>query len=93
MFLNWPSSRMGASSLAVALRTLKVDNGLDRFICAGPVPRHYELEVRGDPRRLNDEEWQSILGSTFPPDIPPDRIEGLAPPVWTKGYLVPQPAQ
>ena len=68
---------------------IAVDNGLDRFVCAGPVLSHYELEIIGDPRRLNDEEWQLILRSSFPPDIPADGIEGLAPPVWTQSYLVP----
>ena len=69
---------------------IAMDNGLDRFVCAGPVLSHYELEIIGDPRRLNDEEWQLILRRNFPPDIPADGIEGLAPPVWTQGYLVPR---
>jgi hypothetical protein len=60
----------------------------DRFICAGPVLSHYEIEVMGAPRRLDDAEWQSILDGNFPPDVSADGIEGLRPPVWTQGYLV-----
>ena len=66
-----------------------VDNGADRFVCAGPVLSHYEFEVMGPPRRISDEEWQDIHGGRFPDDVPPSDIEGLAPPVWTKSYLVP----
>jgi hypothetical protein len=73
----------------VNLLMLAVDNGLDRFVCAGPVLSHYELEVIGDPRRLNDEEWQLIVRS-LPTRPPADGIEGLTPPVWTRGYLVPR---
>ena len=70
-----------------------VDNGADHFICAGPVLSHYEFEVLGDPRRLDDNEWQQVLSGNDPPDVPASRIEGLAPPVWTQSYLVPLPAQ
>jgi hypothetical protein len=70
-----------------------VDNGADRFICAGPVLSHYEFEVIGAPRRLSDNEWGGmdggILGGTFPSDVAPSQVEGLAPPIWTTGYLVP----
>ena len=38
--------------------------------------------------------WDSgILDGTFPSDVPASRIEGLAPPVWTRSYLAPLPAQ
>jgi hypothetical protein len=77
----------------VNLLMLAVDNGPDRFICAGPVLSHYELEVTGPPRRLSDEDWaghdilrNGILQSQFPDDLPPSRVEGLTPPVWTKEY-------
>ena len=74
----------------VNLLMLAVENGGDRFICAGPVLSHYELEVTGTPRRLSDEEWQNILNGSFPVDTPSQRFEGLTPPIWTRGYLVPQ---
>jgi hypothetical protein len=74
----------------VNLIMMAVDNGGDHFICAGPVLSHYEFEVVGDPRRLNDEEWRGIVGNNFPGDVPASRIEGLKPPVWTQGYLVPR---
>jgi hypothetical protein len=61
-----------------------VDNGLDGFTCAGPVLSHYELEVIGEPRGLNNEEWQLILQSTSHPTFRQSRIEGLKPPVWTE---------
>ena len=32
-----------------------------------------------------------ILQNNFPADVPASRIEGLAPPPWTRGYLVPTP--
>lgn len=77
----------------VNLLMLAVDNGDDRFVCAGPVLSHYEFEVLGSPRRLSDEEWAGngkrtgILDGNFPNDVPSSRIEGLKPPVWTEGYL------
>ncbi len=81
----------------VNLLLIAVDNGADRFICAGPVLSHYELEVIGPPRRLSDDEWGGgaglgdggILGGFFPSDVAPSQVEGLAPPIWTTGYLVP----
>lgn len=91
-----PGSVLHEAVGGVNLLMIAVDNRPGRFICAGPVLSHYELEVIGEPRRLNDEEWSSqdgaagILQGNFPADVPPDRIEGLAPPVWTQGYLVPR---
>jgi hypothetical protein len=73
----------------VNLLLIAVDNGADRFICAGPVLSHYEFEVIGAPRRLSDDEWDGILDDYFPDDVAPSQVEGLAPPIWTKGYLVP----
>jgi hypothetical protein len=77
----------------VNLLLIAVDNGADRFICAGPVLSHYEFEVIGAPRRLSDNEWGGmdggILGGTFPSDVAQSQVEGLAPPIWTTGYLVP----
>ena len=76
---------------------IAVDNGVDRFICAGPVLSHYEFEVIGDPRRIADQEWggggwgSGIVDGNYPPDVPASRIEGLATPVWTQSYLVPLP--
>jgi len=74
----------------VNLLMIAVDSGADRMVFAGPVLSHYELEVIGEPRRLNDEEWKQILRGRFPPDVFASRIEGLAPPVWTQSYLVPR---
>jgi hypothetical protein len=78
----------------VNLLLIAVDNGADRFICAGPVLSHYEFETIGPPRRLSDDEWggvggPGILEGTFPEDVDPSQVEGLAPPIWTTGYLVP----
>ena len=78
---------------SVNLLMMAVDNGGDRFICAGPVLSHYEFEITGSPRRLSDQEWQQILGDrytapVFPKDAPARRFEGLKPPLWTKSYLV-----
>jgi len=84
-----PGSVLHEAVGRVNLMMIAVDNGTDRFVCAGPVLSHYEFEVIGGPRRLKDEEWQSILGSNFPPDIPASRLEGLTPPVWTRSYLAP----
>ena len=78
----------------VNLLMIAVENGADRMVLAGPVLSHYEFEVLGDPRRLNDIEWTGILNpfsATFPLDVPLARIQGLAPPPWTSGYLVPKP--
>ncbi len=75
----------------VNLLLIAVDNGADRFICAGPVLSHYEFEVIGAPRRITDDEWGDggILDGNFPSDVAPSQVEGLAPPIWTTGYLVP----
>src|SRR5262249_26535549 len=73
----------------VNLLMIAVDNGADHFVCAGPVLSHYEFEVIGAPRRISDEEWQAIRLGNFPDDVPQGSVEGLAPPVWTRSYLVP----
>jgi hypothetical protein len=84
-----PGSVLHEGIGSVNLLLIAVDNGPDRFICAGPVLSHYEIEVLGAPRRLSDNEWEDILIGTFPADVDPSQVEGLAPPVWTTGYLVP----
>ena len=94
-----PGSVLHEAVGRVNLLMLAVDNGPDRFICAGPVLSHYEFEVIGAPRRISDEEWRGsgvggnnppgILQNNFPSDVPASRLEGLAPPVWTQSYLVP----
>ena len=84
-----PGSVLHEAVGRVNLLMIAVDNGPDRFVCAGPVLSHYEFEVIGEPRRLNDEEWQGIQRNDFPPDVPASHIEGLAPPVWTQSYLLP----
>lgn len=84
----------------VTFLMLAVDNGADRFICAGPVLSHYEFEVIGPPRRLSDAEWggggffgpPGILEGEMPLGLSTNNIEGLTPPVWTRSYLVPAPA-
>lgn len=93
---NDPGSVLHEGVGRVNLLMIAVDLGAERFVCAGPVLSHYEFEVLGAPRRLSDLEWggdggwgAGILDGTFPDDVPPSRIEGLAPPVWTQGYLVP----
>jgi hypothetical protein len=84
-----PGSVLHQAVGRINLLMMAVDNGADRFICAGPVLSHYEVEVTGSPRRLSDGEWDGILqGNTFPPDLDPSRLEGLAPPAWTQSYLV-----
>src|SRR5439155_7062726 len=94
-----PGSVLHEAVGRVNLLMIAVDNGPDRFICAGPVLSHYEFEVIGAPRRLSDEEWRGsgigaanppgILQHNYPSDVPASRLEGLAPPVWTQSYLVP----
>jgi len=85
-----PGSVLHEAVGRVNLLMLAVESGPDRFICAGPVLSHYEFEVIGGPRRISDEEWRGgMLGGNFPPDV--SKIEGLAPPVWTQSYLVPNP--
>jgi hypothetical protein len=86
---NDPGSVLHEGIGLVNLLLIAVDNGVDRFICAGPVLSHYELEVIGAPRRLTDLEWSGILVGNFPSDVDPSQVEGLAPPIWTTGYLVP----
>jgi len=83
----------------VNLLMLAVEQGGDRIVCAGPVLSHYEFEVIGEPRRLIDSEWagggegtrnpNGILQGAYPGDVPATRFEGLRPPVWTRGFLVP----
>jgi hypothetical protein len=84
-----PGSVLHEGIGSVNLLLIAVDNGADRFICAGPVLSHYELEVIGAPLRLTDDEWAGILEGEFPSDVAPSQVEGLAPPFWTTGYLVP----
>ncbi len=74
----------------VNLLMIAVEAGVDRMVFAGPVLSHYEFEVTGSPRRLNDVEWHAIQLQQFPPDVDPARIEGVVPPPWTSGYLVPR---
>ena len=88
-----PGSVLHEAVGSVNMLMFAVDNGADHFTCAGPVLSHYEFEVLGAPRRLDDNEWQQVLYGNDPPDVPASRIEGLAPPVWTRSYLVPLPAQ
>ena len=81
----------------VNLLLLAVERGSDRFLCAGPVLSHYEFEIVGEPRRLVDAEWSTmngrgrgggVLNNVFPADVPAGRVEGIAPPAWTRSYLV-----
>ena len=90
-----PGSVLHEAVGRVNLLMCAVDNGTDHFICAGPVLSHYEFEVLGDPRRVSDNEWSGMVpgSGAFPPDVPASRLEGLAPPVWTRSYLVPLPAK
>jgi hypothetical protein len=95
-----PGSVLHEAVGPVNLLMLAVNNGPDRFICAGPVLSHYEFELTGAPRRISDQEWSGqgfappgILQNNFPPDLEASRVEGLAPPVWTRGYLVPVPRE
>lgn len=86
-----PGSVLHQAVGRVNLLMVAVDHGSDRFICAGPVSSHYEFEVIGNPRRLSDEEWRGLLGGELPPGVQVGQIEGLKPPSWTQGYLVPEP--
>jgi hypothetical protein len=94
-----PGSVLHEAVGGVNLLMFAVDNGADRFVCAGPVLSHYEFEVTGAPRRISDEEWRGtgffpgngIINGHYPADISASRIEGLAPPVWTRKYLVSRP--
>ena len=102
-----PGSVLHEAVGRVNLLMIAVDNGHDRFICAGPVLSHYEFEVTGSPRRISDSEWRigggngggpfgggpttpPVLDGGSPPDVDRSRIEGVAPPRWTRGYLVPR---
>lgn len=84
-----PGSVLHQAVGRVNLLVMAVDNGPDRFVCAGPVLSHYECEITGSPRRFSDEEWRGVLGGTFPNDVDPKRVEGLQAPPWTRTYLVP----
>ena len=84
-----PGSVLHEAVGRVNLLMIAVENGADRMVFAGPVLSHYEFEVIGAPRRMNDEEWRNIQWQNFPADVPATRIEGLAPPAWTQSYLVP----
>ena len=82
------------------LLLLAIDSGGDRFLCAGPVFSHYELEVIGAPRRLSDDEWSGmevqpdqVPDFSLPADVPASRIQGLHPPIWTKSFLIPDPSR
>ncbi|MCI0534567.1 MAG: DUF3160 domain-containing protein [Verrucomicrobiales bacterium] len=94
-----PGSVLHEAVGRVNLLMLAVENGSDRFICAGPVLSHYEFEVIGAPRRISDSEWSGagtrfgggILNGAYPSDVPANRIEGLKPPPWTRSYLAPRP--
>ncbi len=87
--LSDPGSVLHEAVGEVNLLLIAVDNGPDRFICAGPVLSHYEFETIGQPRRMADDEWE---GARFSP--PNDSsVEGFAPPPWTQPYLVPGPRQ
>jgi len=99
VLLGDPGSVLHEAVGRVNLLMIAVDNGPDRFVCAGPVLSHYEFEVVGEPRRISDEEWRGvgargsnppgILDNNFPPDMSASLIEGVTPPVWTRSYLVP----
>lgn len=89
-----PGSVLHEATGWVNLLMLAVDIGNDRFICAGPVLSHYELDLIGSPKRLSDEEWQPIVNpfrDPASPDINTTGLEGLKPPAWTRSYLVPRP--
>jgi hypothetical protein len=86
-----PGSVLHEAVGRVNLLMMAVENGPDRFVCAGPVLSHYEFEVLGEPRRISDEEWRGILQNSFPSDVEASRLEGLPPPAWTKSYLAPAP--
>jgi hypothetical protein len=68
------------------LLLLAVDNGADRMMYAGPVLSHYEADVIGPPLRLTDNLWEQYHSGV----TSPQPIEGLTPPPWTQGYLVPR---
>jgi hypothetical protein len=74
----------------VNLLMIAVENGANRMVFAGPVLSHYEFEITGSPRRLNDDEWRAMQWGHFPLDVQSSRLEGLSPPPWTGSYLVPR---
>jgi len=92
-----PGSVLHEAVGRVTFLMIAVDNGNDRFVCAGPVLSHFEFELLGPPRRLSDAEWgggglfgpPGILDGKMPPGVSTNDLEGLAPPVWTQSYLVP----
>ncbi len=69
---------------------IALENGTNRMVFAGPVLSHYEFEVTGATRRLNDDEWRARQRREFPSDVDSTRVQGIAPPPWTRGYLVPR---
>ena len=73
------------------LLLIAVDNGPDRMVYAGPVLSHYEFEVVGEPYRMTDMEWDGLI-TAGPGSGSSQKIEGLHPPSWTRGYLVPKAA-
>jgi hypothetical protein len=88
----------------VNLLIIAVQRGAETFVCAGPVLSHYEFELIGAPRRMNDSQWRSALGwwnepqfFPVPEDVYPawrKRANGRplpSPPPWTGSYLVPAP--
>lgn len=82
-----PGSVLHQAIGGVGLLLIAIDNGADRMVYAGPVLTHYELDVIGPPLRLTDELWKDIrLGNR----TSPQPIEGLSPPPWTRGFLVPR---
>jgi hypothetical protein len=90
-----PGSVLHEATGYVNLLVMTVNNGPDRFVCAGPVLSHYEFEVTGTPRRLADPEWKQLIDPNWP-QLPEglslDRLEGISAPPWTRNYLVPKPA-
>ena len=77
-----PGSVLHQAVGQVNLLMMAVDSGGERFVCAGPVLSHYELEVIGAPHRISDAEWST---SEWP--VAPELLEGLEPPPWTRAYL------
>lgn len=85
-----PGSVLHEAVGRVNLLMMAVDNGAERFLCAGPVASHYELEVIGAPSRLSDADWKQLSGLGFSGGEPvTSPIEGLQPPLWTQSYLAP----
>jgi hypothetical protein len=73
------------------LLMIAVDSGTNRMVFAGPVLSHYEFEIIGEPKRLTDTEWDDSLQFRIGFNgVDPTRVQGLAPPPWTSGYLVPR---